>query len=170
MAGPATQRRTGCEPGEPTSSSRTLTTASLRKHCVECTTSLPRTTVMSLSRRSCRSRAEHAGPRVGQDAGGRRTHPGDPHAGPWKLFRREFVEKQGIRFPEGMVRLEDGIFVTEAYVTARRVSIVAEYDYYRKRSQPDGGNISRRPTLAQVVLANAVDPPASSGTSGRWRR
>jgi poly(ribitol-phosphate) beta-N-acetylglucosaminyltransferase len=62
--------------------------------------------------------------------------------GPWKLFRREFVDRQGLRFPEGKVRLEDGIFVTEAYVTARRVSVLADYDYYFKRDQDDRGNIS----------------------------
>jgi glycosyltransferase involved in cell wall biosynthesis len=62
--------------------------------------------------------------------------------GPWKLFRKEFLDGRGIRFPEGKVRLEDGIFVTEAYLTARRVSMLADYDYYRKRDQPDRGNIS----------------------------
>jgi poly(ribitol-phosphate) beta-N-acetylglucosaminyltransferase len=62
--------------------------------------------------------------------------------GPWKLFRREFLDRQGLRFPEGKVRLEDGIFVTEAYVTARRVSVLADYAYYLKRVQDDQGNIS----------------------------
>jgi len=65
--------------------------------------------------------------------------------GPWKLFRREFLDERGLRFPEGKVRLEDGIFVTEAYLTARRVSLLADYDYYLKRTQPDRGNISISP-------------------------
>ena len=65
--------------------------------------------------------------------------------GPWKLFRRAFLDEQDLRFPEGRVRLEDGIFVTTAYVTARRVSVLADDDYYRKRSQPDEGNISSTP-------------------------
>lgn len=65
--------------------------------------------------------------------------------GPWKLFRREFLEEQDLRFPEGRVRLEDGIFVSQAYVTARRVSVLADDEYYRKRSQPDEGNISSTP-------------------------
>ena len=65
--------------------------------------------------------------------------------GPWKLFRRAFLDERGLRFPEGKVRLEDGILVTEAYLTARRVSLLADYDYYLKRAQPDRGNISSTP-------------------------
>ena len=65
--------------------------------------------------------------------------------GPWKLFRRAFLDEHGLRFPEGKVRLEDGILVTEAYLTARRVSLLADYDYYLKRAQPDRGNISSSP-------------------------
>jgi poly(ribitol-phosphate) beta-N-acetylglucosaminyltransferase len=65
--------------------------------------------------------------------------------GPWKLFRRAFLDERGLRFPEGKVRLEDGILVAEAYLTARRVSLLADYDYYLKRAQPDRGNISTTP-------------------------
>jgi len=46
--------------------------------------------------------------------------------GPWKLFRRAFLDEQDIWFPEGKVRLEDGIFVTQAYLVARRVSVLAD--------------------------------------------
>jgi len=63
--------------------------------------------------------------------------------GPWKLFRRDFLDRRGLRFPEGKIRLEDGIFVTEAYLTARRVSVLTDSDYYYKREQPDRGNISK---------------------------
>ena len=102
--------------------------------------------------------------------------------GPWKLFRSEFLDGQGIRFPEGKVRLEDGIFVTEAYVTARRVSIIADYDYYRKRSQPDRGNISSSPvdpdgytsSLARMIEIIhrhcADDSVADALTSTLYRR
>ena len=65
--------------------------------------------------------------------------------GPWKLFRREYLDEQDIWFPEGKRRLEDGIFVTRAYVTARRVSVLADNGYYRKRDQPDQGNLSSTP-------------------------
>jgi hypothetical protein len=77
--------------------------------------------------------------------------------GPWKLFRRAFLAEQGIRFPEGKVRLEDGILVAEAYLTARRVSLLADDDYYVKRAQPDRGNISSTP----------VDPGEYTGSVAR---
>jgi glycosyltransferase involved in cell wall biosynthesis len=77
--------------------------------------------------------------------------------GPWKLFRRAFLSEHDIRFPEGKVRLEDGILVAEAYLTARRVSLLADHDYYRKRAQPDRGNISSTP----------VDPDDYTGSIAR---
>ncbi|MDP9397740.1 MAG: glycosyltransferase [Actinomycetota bacterium] len=49
---------------------------------------------------------------------------------PMKMFRRSFLDRQGLRFPEGKVRLEDGIFLAEAYLTAARVSILGGYDFY----------------------------------------
>ncbi len=89
--------------------------------------------------------------------------------GPWKLFRRAFLDERGLRFPEGKVRLEDGIFVTEAYLTAGRVSLLADQDYYLKRAQPDRGNISSSPvdpdgytssvtTMIEIVRRHCADP------------
>ncbi len=89
--------------------------------------------------------------------------------GPWKLFRRDFLDEHDIRFPEGEVRLEDGIFVTHAYVTARRVSLLADYDYYLKRAQPGLGNISSRPVdpdgytssiarMMEIIRSHCTDP------------
>ncbi len=89
--------------------------------------------------------------------------------GPWKLFRRAFLDERGLRFPEGRVRLEDGILVTEAYLTARRVSLLADYDYYLKRAQPDRGNISSTPVdpddytssiarMIEIVRKHGADP------------
>ena len=71
---------------------------------------------------------------------------------PQKLFRRSFLEEHGLRFPEGEVRLEDGIFVTRAYLLAGRVSLVGGYPYYRKRQRDDRTNISlKRMTAAGYV-------------------
>jgi hypothetical protein len=61
---------------------------------------------------------------------------------PGKLFRRSFLEAQGLRFPEGRVRLEDGQLVAAAYLRAARVSVYADYDCYFLRRREDGGNIS----------------------------
>jgi poly(ribitol-phosphate) beta-N-acetylglucosaminyltransferase len=76
--------------------------------------------------------------------------------GPWKLFRRAFLEEQDIWFPEGKLRLEDGIFVTQAYLTARRISVLADDDYYRKRNQPDQGNISSAPVDPDDYLSSVA--------------
>ncbi len=46
---------------------------------------------------------------------------------PHKLFRRAFVEKHGLRFPEGPVRLEDHRFVLKAYFRADTISVLADY-------------------------------------------
>ena len=61
---------------------------------------------------------------------------------PQKLFRRSFLDEHGLRFPEGKVRLEDGIFTSRAYLLAGRVSLLADYDHYYKRRRAEGKNIS----------------------------
>ncbi|QTV79711.1 glycosyltransferase family 2 protein [Microbacterium sp. NIBRBAC000506063] len=49
---------------------------------------------------------------------------------PQKLIRREMIERHGLRFPEGEVRLEDGIFMTRAYVRARRIAYCGHRTLY----------------------------------------
>jgi poly(ribitol-phosphate) beta-N-acetylglucosaminyltransferase len=49
---------------------------------------------------------------------------------PHKLFRRSMLEANGIRFPEGRVRLEDHLFVVHAYFHARAISVLADRPYY----------------------------------------
>jgi poly(ribitol-phosphate) beta-N-acetylglucosaminyltransferase len=49
---------------------------------------------------------------------------------PHKLFRTAFVREHGIRFPEGRVRLEDHMFVMQAYFAARVISILAHHPCY----------------------------------------
>ena len=63
---------------------------------------------------------------------------------PQKLFRRELIERDGLRFPEERVRLEDGIFVTRAYVLARRIVFCGREPLYFIALRDDGGNISSR--------------------------
>lgn len=63
---------------------------------------------------------------------------------PQKLFRREMIERDGLRFPEEHVRLEDGIFVTRAYVLARRIVFCGRDPLYFIALRDDGGNISSR--------------------------
>ncbi len=61
---------------------------------------------------------------------------------PHKLFRRAFLLQHGLRFPEGKVRLEDGLFITRAYLLASRVSSLADDGYYYLRQRETGDNIS----------------------------
>lgn len=61
---------------------------------------------------------------------------------PQKLFRRRLVDEHDLRFPEGVVPLEDGLMLARAYLLARRVSVLADHEYYYKRKRTKGGNIS----------------------------
>lgn len=63
---------------------------------------------------------------------------------PQKLFRRDFLDKHQLRFPEGVVPLEDGLVLARAYLLAERVSVLADYEYYYKAPRQEGGNISMR--------------------------
>lgn len=64
---------------------------------------------------------------------------------PQKLFRRSFIEDNELRFPEGKVRLEDGMFVAKAYVLASRIDILTQKPLYFIHQRDDGQNISSRP-------------------------
>lgn len=59
---------------------------------------------------------------------------------PHKGFRRAFLDAHGIRFPEGRRRLEDHVFVVEAYLLADVVSVLADYTCYHHIARPDAGN------------------------------
>jgi len=61
-----------------------------------------------------------------------------------KLYRRSFLRRHGIRFPEGRRRLEDHYFVVMAYLLAEVVSIYAEHTCYTHVRRDDGANISSR--------------------------
>ena len=63
---------------------------------------------------------------------------------PQKLFRRAFLQEHGIRFVEGHFRLEDHLFVTTAYLRARRVSVYADYPCYYLTFQPGRPHISQQ--------------------------
>lgn len=59
---------------------------------------------------------------------------------PHKMFRREFLEKHDLRFPEGPWILEDLLFVSAAYLRAERIAILADYPCYYWWKRDDGGN------------------------------
>jgi len=72
---------------------------------------------------------------------------------PHKLFRLEFLREIGLRFPEGRRRLEDHVFVVEAYFRAGIISVLADYHCYFHVGRPDAGN----------AAFNRIDPPSYYG-------
>ena len=64
-----------------------------------------------------------------------------------KLFRRELVERHGLRFPEDMPVCSDQPFTIEALVRARRISVLGDYDYYYAVRRNDSSNITFRTAL-----------------------
>ncbi|MEU9481599.1 glycosyltransferase family A protein [Streptomyces sp. NPDC048191] len=59
---------------------------------------------------------------------------------PHKMFRRSFLDRTGLRFPEGRRRLEDHVFVTEAYLRADNVSVLSDYVCYYHLKRDDASN------------------------------
>jgi glycosyltransferase involved in cell wall biosynthesis len=102
-----------------------------------------------------RSGAEVVLPRM-RGVGGRRVqplfdkHPSGPitvsrameTVSPQKLIRRELIERHGLRFPEGRVRLEDGILMSRVYLLANRLEFCGPRPLYFIAARADGGNIS----------------------------
>ena len=56
---------------------------------------------------------------------------------PHKLFRRAFLADHRLRFPEGRRRLEDHVFVLEAYFAASVISVLADPVCYHFYQRPD---------------------------------
>jgi poly(ribitol-phosphate) beta-N-acetylglucosaminyltransferase len=65
-----------------------------------------------------------------------------------KLFRRELIERHGLRYREDMPVCSDQPFTIEACVRARRISVLADYDYYYAVRRADAGNITFRSSLS----------------------
>jgi glycosyltransferase involved in cell wall biosynthesis len=63
---------------------------------------------------------------------------------PHKMFRRAFLDRIGLRFPEGRRRLEDHVFVTEAYLRADNVSVLSDYVCYYHVRRDDAANAGFR--------------------------
>ena len=72
---------------------------------------------------------------------------------PHKMFRTAFLDEHGLRFPEGRRRLEDHVFVAEAYFLAERISVLADYHCYFHVGRADAGNAGYQ----------RIDPPGYYG-------
>lgn len=62
---------------------------------------------------------------------------------PHKLFRTAFLRDNGIRFPDGRVRLEDHLYVMQAYFAASTISILASTPCYAWVKQAGSASSSR---------------------------
>lgn len=79
---------------------------------------------------------------------------------PHKMFRKAFLDKQEIRFPEGKRRLEDQVFMMEAYFCAETVSILGEYTcyyYWRREDELNAGSTPIDPVGYYANLREVLD-------------
>ncbi|MEU9349851.1 glycosyltransferase family 2 protein [Streptomyces griseoloalbus] len=60
-----------------------------------------------------------------------------------KLFRRELLDRHGIRFDESLFTGEDALFTMEAYLRANGVSVVADHTCYYLVGRDDGKHVTR---------------------------
>jgi glycosyltransferase involved in cell wall biosynthesis len=74
-----------------------------------------------------------------------------------KLFRRELLERHAIRYPEDMRIGSDLPFTLEACYRARRISVLADYDYYFAVRRFSATNITYRSRhLERLRTAEAI--------------
>jgi len=59
---------------------------------------------------------------------------------PHKMFRKEFLDRHNLRYMEGRRRLEDHVFVTEAYLRAENVAVLSDYLCYYHIKREDASN------------------------------
>ncbi|MEV6810364.1 glycosyltransferase family 2 protein [Streptomyces sp. NPDC051132] len=89
---------------------------------------------------------------------------------PMKLFRRDLLERHGLRFPTDLAIGEDQLFVGAAYLHASGISVVADYDCLFWVQRDDDGNITRRlkgsqrrlrflPRMVDLILENVPPGP-----------
>jgi glycosyltransferase involved in cell wall biosynthesis len=90
-----------------------------------------------------------------------------------KMFRRSSIESVGARFPEGLASNEDGIFTQRMYLSAKVISVVADYDcyYYRLRpgSQTQGGGGRKDVGRYLNVMTERIELLAETLPPGRKR-
>lgn len=60
-----------------------------------------------------------------------------------KLFRRELLERHGMRFDESLWTGEDALFTMEAYLRADGVSLIDDYTCYYLVGREDGKHVTR---------------------------
>lgn len=89
---------------------------------------------------------------------------------PHKLFRTAFLRENGIRFPEGRVRLEDHLFVMRAYFAASTISVLASVPCYAWVKEPGSASSARiDPETYFPHLETVLDVVEAHTEPGRLR-
>lgn len=88
-----------------------------------------------------------------------------------KLFRRDLIDRLHLRFSENFSTWEDLPFTAVAYLNARRISVVADYDCYYAAYREEGKHMSEsggvKPRV--LVLEQLTDLLAASVGAGPRR-
>jgi poly(ribitol-phosphate) beta-N-acetylglucosaminyltransferase len=91
---------------------------------------------------------------------------------PHKLFRTAFLRRHELRFPEGRRRLEDHLFVVDAYFRAERISVLADYPCYHWVFHDKDANASSQRFDAEAYFDNVrdvLDLVERHTEPGEWR-
>ncbi|MFD2079960.1 Glycosyltransferase involved in cell wall bisynthesis [Actinopolymorpha cephalotaxi] len=91
---------------------------------------------------------------------------------PHKMFRKAFLDKNGLRFPEGRRRLEDHVFVTAAFFAAETISVLSDYVcyYHVRRDDSSNAGFQRMDPVGYFANLNeALDVVEANTEPGRLR-
>jgi hypothetical protein len=91
---------------------------------------------------------------------------------PHKMFRRRFLVDNQLRFPEGKRRLEDQLFVVQAYFATDAVAILADYPSYFFLRREDRAHSAKLPYTAAEYYGNlreVLDVIAANTEPGDFR-
>lgn len=89
--------------------------------------------------------------------------------GPWKLIRKSIIDRLELRFPDDQKSGEDQPFVAAVYLNARKISVLADMDYYVLQYRDDGTNVTssgrsaREHMLTAVRLAQVIEKYTEPG-------
>jgi glycosyltransferase involved in cell wall biosynthesis len=79
---------------------------------------------------------------------------------PHKMFRTSWLRENGIAFPEGKRRLEDQLFLAQAYLAARNISILGDYVcyyYWRRDDKKNAGSTAIDPAGYYGNVREVID-------------
>ncbi|WP_435177080.1 glycosyltransferase family 2 protein [Actinacidiphila sp. bgisy145] len=91
---------------------------------------------------------------------------------PHKMFRTQFLRDNKIAYPEGKRRLEDQLYMMEAYFPAKVVSILGDYTCYHYSRRDDGKNAGSAkiiPTGYYGNLREVLDVVVANTEPGAFR-